>query len=427
MSDQIPTEIGQTQVEDYKPSESKTQVIAVESKIDKSEKPNRFISFNLFKINRKLSVIFSIFIRLSIFGFIILGCIFLKKELSDDNYSIHQFNVPQSFEVAGYTGSVVAGRIYWKLQDIVNNERLADVANEYKNTNSVVDLNVDVVGIGVPIRSFTMLVGESLGVNNRKEIKGDVVIDRDTAILFVNITGEVEKHRTSLNRGLEFATDQLVTKAAESILKRSNPYVLARYYLLRDSEGCYKLGKYILNTHKDNADVEPIGYFARAGGYLTDGKYELAEAIVREGLAKYPGDLNLNAALGTMLNRQKRFEESLVQSRKIISMLTESTPINRITRSYMNLAYLMRDLNKHDSAIYYIEKTLAVDSKFTEAYLQLSEHYLERNDTLRFLQSLESGLEFGLRDVDIIRVLGKYPGILTHRKVNELRGKYKEN
>lgn len=382
------------------------------------------INFNVVKFERRLNATISVIFKSLLIILTAIGLIFIHRELSSTNYSIQHISVPASFEESGYTGPVIANRIFNRLNNIIQSERLADVATEYKNANSVVDLNVDLVGIGVPVRSFIRLLGESLGINNRKDIECDIVIDADTLICELRIIREVERHKVLLNGGIESAMGKLSNKAAESILKHTSPYVLARYYLLNDSEGSFDLGKYILNNHSGNPDIEPIGYFAMAGGFLTEGKFELAEKEARKGLEKYNQDLNLHAALGTMLLRQRKFDEALHQGKKIISLLKKNTPLNRVTRSYANLGYIMSDMGNYDSAIYYHDISLQVDKKFSEGYLSIGELYLLKRDTTKSLYYLEKGLDIGLNPKEVIGRLSDYQGYLNDSRLKELLKKY---
>lgn len=369
------------------------------------------LRFSPRRVDKTLSRVVSIVFRSILVAMMIIGIIFVIRQLSNSNYSMEQISVPRTFEEAGYTGHSVANRIFNRVNSVIKNERLADVAKEYENANAVLDLNVEVVGIGVPIRSLTMMLGETMGIDNRRPISGNLSVDGDTLVFELNIDGDVEKFYALFNSNIENSMAILVTHASEAILKHTNPYVLARYYLLRNADGCFKLGKYILNRHQDDPNVEPIGYFAMAGGHVTLRQFEVAEQIVRKGVEKYPTDLNLHAALSTILQRQRKYDEAIAQCKRVISMLDDDTPINRISRSYENLASIMEDLNKPDSAIYYAKIAVDRDPDFAEARAFIGIQYYAKQDTASAIQHWTSAFDKGLQVSDFERMMNNHAHI----------------
>ena len=374
-------------------------------------------------INGWLGRTLSILLRTTVIASILISIAFILRHLTDSNYSMEGISVPKAFEDAGYTGQVVANRIFNQIHSIITNERLADVSTEYKNANSDIDLNVEVVGIGVPIKSVTTILGETLGIDRNKTIRGNLSIDGDTLVFELNVNGDVEKFYAPYAGSVETAMTIIVARASEAILKHSNPYVLARHYLLRDAEGCFMLGRFILNKFPDDADVEPIGYFAMAGGYFTTGQIDLAEQMARAGVEKYPEDLNLQAALGTMLHRNHKYEEAIRQCKKIIKMLNRHTPINRVSRSYLNLGYLMDEINKPDSAMYYTNIVLERDRQFVEARAFMGKMYFIKRDTAAALQHWAIAFDNGLSISDFRRMMSNAPYVLNDWHVLELMKK----
>ena len=330
-----------------------------------------------------------------IVALIFFGFVFIWREISASNYSIRSVSVPAAFSDAGYTGQVLANRIFDRLNNIIERERLADVATEYKDANSAVDLNVEVVGIGVPIRSFVAFVSNVLGIHNQKTITMEFALNADTIMLEIRISGDVERHQAALKNNIEASLKKLEEKASESILKHSNPYVLARHYLGRDSKSSYELGRYLLSKYEGNPHVEPIAYFAWAGSFFTEGNSEAGEKKAREGLVKYPHDINLHAALGTFLRMGGKIDEAILEDRKIIAMLTSRTPLNRRTQTFLNLAYDFAAINKYDSTIIYAEKAFRIDKQNRETLILLAEMNFLKADTLSALKYLDGALSNG--------------------------------
>src|SRR5688572_30450803 len=64
-------------------------------------------------------LIFSILTKLFILVLVVTAIVFIVRVLMDSSYSIRNINVPQSFDQCGFTGPVIANRIYFRLQQII--------------------------------------------------------------------------------------------------------------------------------------------------------------------------------------------------------------------------------------------------------------------------------------------------------------------
>lgn len=391
-----------------------TEKISKESIIPEPLKPNQF---KILKFNRRLSAIFSIIARTALLILAVLVMIFIGRELTITRYAITQVAVPPVLVESGFSEAVMANRIRNKLNEIIKKYRLADVAGEYRSLNSSIDLNLEMEGIDVPVKAMIEFLGEILRIEHQKDITCDIVVNGNILIAEVNIDSQVERHEIPLNDNLDSAVNILSMRSSESILKYTNPYVLARHYLFEDSEGCFNLGRYILRNFEGQEDIEPVGFFAVAGGYMTNGDFARAELEIRRGLQKYGNDLNLHAALETQLRFQGKIDEALKEARYSLSMLNDDTPLNRRARTYLNLGHNMQELNMLDSAIYYYEQTLMVDRNFDEVYVALAELYLDKNDTLKSIAYLQEGIDIGLSEEYVNR---RYPGLLNRLRKGKL-------
>jgi len=362
-------------------------------------------------------------IRLGILIVTVLVLTMIIKEVTNANYSIESVNVPEYFEKAGYSGTVVSDRIFYQLKRIIDAERVSDIAAEYEEATRGIDLNVEVVGIGIPVRSVTDVLSKNFNIGNRRVIVASITIDADTAILNVMIEGRVEKRIVVQKAGMEQLVSRLTLEAARIILKYSHPYALARHLILRDAEGMHDLGNYLLTEYEDDPKMEPLGYYAMAGAYLTDGRYQVMESLVREALKKYPKDLNMQAALGTCLLYQKRYPEAKVQQLKIISLLEENTPLNRVGKSYFNMALLMNATEQLDSARYYAKQSISFDRDFAEPYVLIASTYLAEKDTTEAIKWVKRGLILGFPAKDLMSAYG-FVNVRHHPEFDALIARY---
>jgi hypothetical protein len=383
---------------------------------------------SVLRFEKRFAAIVSIVLKSAVLILVLLIAIFVFRELNDSSYSIQEINVPSSFQESGYNGQVVAERISDKLIDIISKERFSEEASMYSNSAGKNDVSVDVVGTGIPVRAFVDVIGQGLGISRRRKITGNITVDGDTAVLILRVDNhKPERHRIKMNGSLEHAMQAISEKSSESILKFTSPYLLARHYLFRSSEGCLKLGKYLLKEHKGDPKMEAVGYFAWTGFYVTERKFAMAEQKVREGLAKYPSDINLNAALGSILQWQSRFSESLIQDKKVISMFNASTSIARRTTSTHNLGLVYWYLDMPDSSIYYLEQAKGIDEKSSIVYSSLARVYLvSKHDTVRYFENIEKALEMGaekkLLATDTIHI-----AVWNHPQMKSLLERFPEN
>jgi hypothetical protein len=390
-----------------------------------TEEPTRQVDVKRNKVNfktidRSLKLVTSILLKTFTVLLIAVTAIFVLTELLDNRYSIQQFHMPAEFEVNGFTGEVVANRISDALVEIMTTERFSEEAALYSNAFSQRDISVDVVGAGIPIRSTIDVIGNALGIHRKKLVIGNLVIDGDTAILTVKVQDNKPlKYIIPFDGSYDKVVGTVTSKAAESILMYSSPYVLARHYLFRDPDGNRSLSKFLFDQAITNKKVEPLAYFSLAGALVTEHKAAAAEKVLREGLMKSPDDINLNAALGTMLQEQSKGVECLIQQKKVISMFTHSTTKLRKTLAYNNLALAYRINNKIDSALYFFNAALKIDQDAGVVYLNLARtQLLNRNDTTEFLKNLEIALKKGMRD----RFVNAYDlqGMIQDPRVKEL-------
>jgi hypothetical protein len=243
--------------------------------------------FSLLHLEKRVTATFSIMAKLFIIGLISVAVIFIGRELTNDSYVIQQVNVPESFSQAGYSGPVVAQLISLKLNDIIRTTRSSEIAEEYKSGADLADVQVDMVGMGVPVRGVIELIGNAIGVNRKKKINALITIDGQQAVLVINVSGaQPERFEVPMDTNLGAPIKLLVAEASEAIFKNTNDEVLSLYYAkLHDSQKIIKLARYQLEKYKGDSKMEAKALSAWALGLHYDGKTDLALAKVNEALA----------------------------------------------------------------------------------------------------------------------------------------------
>jgi Tfp pilus assembly protein PilF len=373
-------------------------------------------------LDRRLKSVNQFALRVLVFLAIVVGTLFVVLELSDDSYSIQKINVPARFSDAGYNNEVIAHRIAQKLTSILTAQRFTEEATQYSNAFDHRDVAVEVAGAGIPIRGVVDMLGTSLGLSRRKVITADVVEDGDTLIFTIKVgVNAAEKFTIMMNGSLEGAVEKIALRGSEMILKYSSPYLLARHYLYLDPEGNKKLASYLFDNFKADDKMQRVGYFALAGSYLTSRELVQAEETIVEGLSKYPSDINLNAAYGTILLDAGKHKEGLTQHKKVLSLIVPSTPLLRKTLCYNNVGTAYGLNGMFDSAMYFFEKAIVLDSQSPYAYINAGRAYLNlKGDTARAVEYTELSLQRGMHT----EVLRRDPKLKDIAEIKALVKKY---
>jgi len=383
--------------------------------------------FNILRLEKRVTATFSIMAKVFVIALISVAIIFIARELSSNGYVITQINVPASFEEAGYTGPVVAKRISNQLNEIIRITRTAEIAQEYASAADEVDVSIDMVGLGVPVRSFIELIGNAIGINRKKKISADITIEGTHVVLVLNITGEApERVEVPLDNNVGVPLKALVAEASEGILKYTNDRVLAMYYsnYLGDGEKIIKQAKYRLEKYKGNAEQEAKAYAIWARGLIRQKKLDAAEQKIKQGLAIKP-IFGLYGEWARIFQVKGDFANAIAMDKKSYALLPPDAPSFTRAINLGNIGLNFSYSGQSDSALYYYRKSLEWDEKFNGTYYNLSYEYLITGDTTRCLDEVEKALVYGLNP----KAIPEDPdmaGLLTHPRMKELMLKYGE-
>lgn len=380
------------------------------------------------RLEKRVSAIFSILSKLFVIGAILVASMFVFRELSDESYHIDQVNVPGAFEDAGLTGPVVANMIKERLAEIIDVLRKHDEASQYINAADRVDVEVDMVGLGVPLRGAVALIGEAFGIKARRKANADIFISEGRATIVLRVTGEpAEWFETSANlQDMKATVRQLVDEAAKGILKFTDPKMLELYYanVKHDGPNTIKMAKYLL----ERADGDPAkaahAYDSWAWGLIYEDKLDQAEAKIKEALNLYPNEHVLYNTWGNVLAYSGRNEEAIEKFRHFLKVAApEELTVYRRATLYINTGISFAYLGQLDSAIACMEKALALDKDDWIIHYNIAGISLLKRDTLKFYEHFERSLEEGA-DVEMIRGDRDLKEMLKEKRVLELLAKY---
>ena len=135
---------------------------------------------------------------------------------------VESFRVPPAMAAQGLTGEVVATQILDKVAEFQSQTESVRAASSYDN-NWGDDLKIDIPNTGATAEQVWKLLRGWLGEETR--ISGEVVQTADGIALTSRVGAEAARRFTGDSRSL----DQLVTRAAEHILRETQPYRYSVY------------------------------------------------------------------------------------------------------------------------------------------------------------------------------------------------------
>ena len=408
-------------------------IVAPDSETPRKSKSSfRFINSlvrGLRDADKVVKAVFSITVKGVLLFLTVTVFIFFIQELRDDRYVIQEINVPESFTQSGYSGPVIAKRISFKLSEIIEQTRQLEITSGYSTSASDVDLSVELVGVGVPIRGIIDLIGQAIGIDRKNRIQADVFMNGDKVTMLLKVSGQPpEVYSVPMDPNLETPVLALIAQSAERILKYTDDRTLQIYYstYLIDGEKSIALAEYRLQKYQGDRKMEALVMADLGFGYMRLDKFEKAREKIREGLAIDSTVGRLYANLGTTYLMQNRFEEAQQQYKKAFAILDPSVEKMDLLKVNMNMGNIFSYRRQLDSASYYFGKVLAIDPRSTYALYNLGiAHFKAKKDTVRMLEYFDKALGFGL-NVRLLEVDTDLDSIRSSEGIQKLIGKYKK-
>jgi hypothetical protein len=343
-------------------------------------------------------IIFSILTKLFLITLVVIAIIYIFRVLMDDSYSIRQINVPASFEMAGHTGPVIANRIYYRIQQIIQRVSATELAKGYSTSASEADVSVDVGGMGLPIKGFIEMLGGALGIRRGRKIDADFFIERNTLVMIVKITGyEAERFETQITDPLDLPIKLLVLEAAETILKHSNDEVLQTYFGLVEQVGekQIKLAKYRYEIYKNNPKVEVNVIAAWAWGLCLLKRYDEAEEKIKGGIAKHNKAGRIYVIWASLLTQKGLYEEALHKFTKALEQAARKEAKARIANIYAGMGNCYSKLGRASLSVEALQKAIETDANSNRPYYILALSHLSEKRLDDFYEALDKALEKG--------------------------------
>lgn len=330
-----------------------------------------------------LKAIFSAIIVIIVALFLLVG---IFRGLTKQSVVIESFDLPQDLQQKGLNSQVISNELADRLK-----QNIDVAATSYKSldfdTSAYKPLSdIEVPGVRTSINAITQYIGELFGVSPT-HINGEVIEDGDRVRLTVRIMrkvkGKQKNASDSFVAGKE-QLDELVGKAAEYVMKETEPYALASYFYEKSKtesrpellDSAQDLARYCIYNEPreddafayillglilhDKGDYDgAISNFQRAEGLSTNSATTKALAMVDEGIAWKEKD-DYSAAY-------RLYEKAL-----------QMDPNS--ARAYNAWGWTLSEQRNYKDAITKLNKSIELDPDFVIAYENLANAHSSSNE-----------------------------------------------
>ncbi len=291
-------------------------------------------------------------LRLGTLALVIFFIVFVVRLFEDHGYVLDQFSVPKALNESGYSGQVVALRIHDEV--VLLKELAGSIKEDSLELQGIQeDLNLDVLGVGLSLRSLAYQLRAILGKEN-KTIRGGITRVGDRYEMKLRMSGFVPSTmQVFVEEGDEAgALDRLFRHAGEQIIRNTDPYRLA---LICNNEERYDEAIDVVREMIRNRPEEAHWAYL-AWGSILENRGEDEKAVARFEKAT---ELNPDFSLGWLrlsyaLENVNRSEEAIASMRKMAALVPdECWRIN-------SLAWLLDRNDYHEEADSVFAQALAI-------------------------------------------------------------------
>lgn len=361
--------------------------------------------FEIVTIYQKVEATYKIIVRVLIgivFLVVIIGFI---KEYQKDELVIENILVYEELQKQGVDGTILRNSIIEKINEIKEVSSTSKETQAFKgqNASKSVQIRLPVVGSAFSLNSVYEQLKSALG-KTPKIASGSIVKNGNKVVInliVLNKTFKQEIEKDSL------FIEKLVEYAAISIIKQTEPYLLAAYYIQKGQlDNAIEISKYCI-SHEPKSDdkwayliigraefmkkreLSAIEYTKRAlqldkkfaNAYINLGfilqsarKPDFDKAIqnYKKAISINPKYATAYANWGSVLLAQQKYGEALEKYKIAYSL----EPNNKFILH--RIGFLYSNMKKYDEALIWYKKSKDVDPTFINAYWGIIEAYREK-------------------------------------------------
>ncbi len=352
--------------------------------------------FEIITLHQKIEATYKIIVRVLI-GFVAVAVIIgFIKEYQKDDLIIEPLLVYEDLKKEGYDGTVVCNSIVQKMNEIKELANTAKETQAFTKQNAVkpIQMRLPVVGSGFSINSVYEQVKTILG-KPPKTVSGSIIQQGKKISMTLQILGKNFKETLPNDSA---AIEKLIEYAAISIIKQTEPYLLAAYYIQnKEFDKAIEISRYCLSHEPKSDDKWAYLIIGRAefmrgnessaieftkkslqidpkfsNAYLNWGvilQLSKKNNNTEEALKKYKTAIKFNSKYalpyvnwGYVLLTQQKYAEALEKYKTAYSLDKN----DKVILHGIGLVY--QKMKKYDEAIEWYIKSKTIDTKYINAY-----------------------------------------------------------
>jgi tetratricopeptide (TPR) repeat protein len=265
-------------------------------------------------------------------------------ELRKDNYAIQSFQVPKHLEESGLTGTVLAQKIMDEVSIIKNSTTIKSDSVKFDAALKP-DIDMSVMGIGFSLETVFYYARRIMGKKERS-VSGDLTHIGSEMELTLRFS-DAPKIRVSnyeAHLPIEKRIKKLMGAAAEKVLRWSDPYRLAAFYIRKDRDDeALKVVRMMLKKRPND----------RKWAYLAWGKILAKQKDNKGGLEKFKKALEIDPNFESPLRNtawlyyaDNNYKKALPYFKKLVSMEVEADELADTWEGIAACQYYLKDYKK---------------------------------------------------------------------------------
>jgi len=248
-----------------------------------------------------------ILVGLAVIVGVLFLCVMGIVSVAGRDVVISIVDVPKSFEERGLTRAAVSGLLLDDINAIKESTETHKFIQDYVAHSLLAD--VEVPGAKVSFRNLVRFIRDQIGLRPDLELEGTIYTAGEHGELLCSRVFRRNASDFGGRIGCDDDIDKLLQNTAEAIIYRLDPYILARYYEVRNPAKARKCAQHCL-SHEPTSDDK--------WAYEVLGNLALRERRWDEAIARYKAGARLDPEwsipyinIGWALYQQRKFDEAI--------------------------------------------------------------------------------------------------------------------
>lgn len=343
--------------------------------------------FEIITVHQKIEAAYKIIVRVLI-GIVAIGVIIgFIKEYQKDDLVIEPLLVYEDLKKQGFDGTVVCSNIMDKIAEIKEFANTSKETQAFTKQNTVkpIQVRLPVVGSGFSLNTVYEQAKSIFG-KTPKTVSGSIMQYGKKVTINLHILGKTFRETVDND---STAVEKLIEFAATSIIKQTEPYLLAAYYVQKGQfDNAIEAARYCL-VHEPKSDDKWAYLIIGRAEFMRKNELSAVE-YTKKALHLDKKFVNAYVNWGYMLQSSKKpnYDEAIKKYKTALE-INPKYPI-----AYANWGLILEQQKKYKEALekYKAAYTLEKDNKYTLHNIGIIYHHL---------QNYDAAIEWYRRSLDI--------------------------